>query len=661
MFWFLSGMLKNFFKIAIRNIRKKKVHSFINIAGLSVGMAVAMIISLWIYDELSFNTYHKNYNSIARVMQHTTVNGQVFTSNSQPVPLYEALQTKYSGEFKHVVISSYNEEQIISYGDQFFDEHGYYMESGAPEMLSLEMVKGVQNGLNGVNDIMISKSLSNRLFGKENPVNKVITINKRTAVKVTGVYKDLPKSSEFYNTNFIAPWKLYVASNEWMKQFMQAWEFDVSRIFVEVNKDADIEKVSKKIQNVINDHLTADQRKTLSDISLHPMSKWHLYEDFKDGINTGGKIQFVWLFGIIGIAVLVLACINFMNLSTARSEQRTKEVGIRKAIGSLRSQLIYQFFSESFVTVIIAFIFSLIILYFNLSWFNAIADKDIVIPWTNPYFWIGSTMFITITGILAGSYPAIYLSSFGVLKALKGSFRVGHMAAMPRYVLVVIQFTVSIVLIIGTIIIYHQVKYSKGRPVGYDQNGLISIKLKTNNIHDHFDVIRNKLTKDGIITDIAEASAPASSYSSNLMGFDWRGKDPNFTDNFNATWVSHDYGKTIEWKVKQGRDFSKERTTDRSGIILNISAVKYMGLENPVGEIVKYQGKDWTIIGVVDDIVLESPYQVIRPAMFMLSEAPMNVVLFKLNPRISTHEGLEKSTICICRICTWSSFEFSIC
>jgi len=635
-------MFKNYFKIAFRNLGKKKVHSFINIAGLSVGMAVAMLIGLWMYDESSFNKYHENYSQIARVMQHTAVNGQVFSSAAQPVPLYQELKQKYEANFKHVVISSYNQEQIISFGKQFFYEFGNYMATDAPEMLSLKMVKGIQNGLNDLNVIMISKTLSDRLFGTEDPINKIVTINKQTAVKVTGVYEDLPKNSDFHNVAFIAPWELYLSSNEWMKQFLQTWEYDVAQVYVQVQNKSDIENVSNKIKSVINNHTKSDKTANVSDITLHPMSRWHLYEEFKNGINTGGRIQFVWLFGMIGISVLLLACINFMNLSTVRSERRTKEVGIRKAIGSLRSQLMYQFYCESFLVVMISFIISLSLVFAGLSWFNIIADKNMVIPWGNPYFWIFSLAFILATGIIAGSYPAIYLSSFGVIKALKGAFRVGRMAALPRYGLVVIQFTVSVILTIGTIIVYHQIQYSKDRPAGYNQYGLISVHMRTGEIHDHFDVIRNKLISHEAIIDMSEASVPAGTYGVNLVGFDWRGKDPHFSDNFGAIWISPEYGKTIGWQIIGGRDFSADRGGDQSGIIINKSAAGYMGLKNPAGEIVRYKGTDWTIVGVVNDMVVESPYQSIRPSIYMLSPNVSNVVIFKLNPLINTQAALNQ-------------------
>jgi putative ABC transport system permease protein len=638
-----SMMLKTNIKIGWRQLSKNLGYSLMNIVGLGMGMAVAILIGLWIHDELSFNKYHKNYSHIACVMQHTSSNGHVYSSSYQPIPLYNELKQKYGTDFAHIVISSETREEIISDEKQSFYENGKYMTADAPLMLSLKIMKGVQNGLNHSSAIMLSESLSDRLFGNADPINKIVTINKKTAVNVAGVYEDFPKTSEFNKVEFIAPWDLYVSNNQsWINQLMEAWEYDVAQIYVQVDKESKIENVSNKIKNIINDHLKSDPKANLSDISLHPMSKWHLYEEFKDGINTGGRIQFIWLFSIIGISVLLLACINFMNLSTARSEGRTREVGVRKALGSFRSQLIYQFYTESFLIVIIAFGVSLFLVLVNLSWFNAISDKNIVFPWTNQYFWVFSMVFILITGILAGSYPAVYLSSFNAIRALKGAFRGDRMSALPRHILVVVQFTVSVIFIIGTIIIYDQIQYSKDRPVGYEQYGILSVNMKSTEIHDHFDAVRNRLLNRRAIADMAEATEPVSKYGVNIIGLEWRGKDPGFSDNFGAIWVSPEYGNTIGWKIIEGRDFSRDIINDRSALIINKASAKSMGLENPIGEIVRYNKKDWTIIGVVNDIIAESPYQAVRPSVYMLSPEIFNVLLFKLNPLAITREALDQ-------------------
>jgi ABC-type antimicrobial peptide transport system permease subunit len=473
-------------------------------------------------------------------------------------------------------------------------------------------------------------------------MNKVVKLDNNKDVKVTGVYRDFPKNSGFNGVAFIAPWDLYIASNDWLKRFVNSWSDGMIQIFVQIPKQADIAQVSKKIKNAIHDHVDEEDKIHHIEAFLHPMSKWHLYEEFKDGENVGGQIKFVWLFGMIGVFVLLLACINFMNLSTARSERRAKEVGIRKAVGSARRQLINQFFSESLLVVFIAFILSLGIVYLSLPWFNEVANKEMRMLWDDQIFWMSCFAFVMFTGIIAGSYPALYLSSFQAVKVLKGAFRVGRFASLPRKVLVVVQFTVSVTLIMGTVIVYQQIQYTKDRPVGYSREGLIYLNMKTAEIHEHFDAVRNELKSSGAILEMAESNGSVIRYRANLGGFDWKGKDPNLSDVFAIEWITFEYGKTVGWQVKEGRDFSRGNASDQYGLVINESAVKYMALENPVGETVKWDNRNWTIIGVVKDMVVESPYAPTRAAIYMPLVWPGSVVSLKINPEKDPKEAMAK-------------------
>lgn len=633
-------MFQSYFKIGWRNLFRNKSYSAINIGGLAMGMAAAILIGLWIYDELSFNKYHQNYNRIARVMQQTTKDGIAGTSTYIPIPLAPKLIESYKNDFKYVVISSFTEDHIISNGILHFDELGNYMHPDAPEMLSLKMLRGTRDGLKELNSIMLSESVAGTIFGTEDPINKIVTIDNKKEVKVTGVYQDLPKNSEFHEVRFIAPWDLYIASNEWLNGFVDSWDHSMIQIFVQLPSQADLEKVSDKIENAIYDQESEKsfQRK----VFLHGMNKWHLYEEFDNGVNTGGRIQFVWLFGVIGIFILLLACINFMNLSTARSENRAKEVGIRKAIGSFRSQLINQFFSESLMVAALALIICLGIVVSVLPWFNEIANKQMSMPWQSLYFWTSCFGFTLLTGIIAGSYPAFYLSSFRAVKVLKGTFRAGRLASIPRQVLVVLQFTVSITLIIGTIIVYRQIQYTKDRPIGYNSDGLIYLNMKTAEIHEHYDLVRNKLIASGLIEEMAESSNSVTTVGPNIMGFDWKDKNPGFKEQFKVEWISTEYGKTVGLEFTDGRDFSSETVSDQSGLIINESSVDYMGLKNPIGEIVKWDGRNWTILGVVKDMVVGSPYQPTAATIYMPLTGAGNIVSLKLNSTQSTQVALDK-------------------
>jgi putative ABC transport system permease protein len=371
------------------------------------------------------------------------------------------------------------------------------------------------------------------------------------------------------------------------------------------------------------------------------MNNWHLYSDFKDGKVAGGRIKFVWLFSIIGAFVLLLACINFMNLSTARSERRAKEVGIRKTVGSLRRQLIAQFLSESLVVSFLALVLALIWVLVSLPFFNELGDKEIHLPWTSPVFWASALAFTTVTGLLSGSYPAFYLSGFRPIKVLKGTFKAGRYASLPRKVLVVIQFTVSVAMIIGTVLVFRQISYARSRPVGYTREGLITVEMNTPEIGGHYDALRNDLLKTGAVEDMAESSGPITGVWSNQIGFEWKGKDPNSVPLFGISAVTHDYGRTIGWQILQGRDFSRNFPTDSGDLILNESAVRLTGLKHPVGEIIRWNDKDRKITGVVKDMVMESPYTPIKPTIFYLDYGWTSVITVRLKPALTSAAALD--------------------
>jgi putative ABC transport system permease protein len=634
-------MIKNYLKIAWRNLIKNKVSSLINIGGLAVGMAVVMLIGLWIYDEISFDQNFPGYNCIAQVIQNVTNNGEVQTWRQVPYPLAAELRKSYGSDFKYVVMSTNAGDHILAYNDKKLTKSGTFSEPLAPEMFSLKMLEGTRGALNDPSSVLISESTAKAYFGNTNPMAKVLKIDNQMDVKVAGVYADLPKNSTFSDMAFIAPWELFATTNQ-VDKMTEPWRPNFVELYVQLADNADMSLVSLKIRDVKLHHLSAQLAKKKPALFLQPMSKWHLYDEFKDGINTGGRIQYVWLFGIIGMFVLLLACINFMNLSTARSEKRALEVGIRKAIGSLRSQLIYQFFSESLLCVLFAFALSILLVQLSLPFFNEVADKQMFIPWSNPLFWIMSVGFSLITGLITGSYPAFYLSSFKPIKVLKGSFRVGRLAAIPRKVLVVLQFSVSVTLIIGTIVVFRQIQFAKNRPVGYSRDGLVYVPTVTADIHKNFEAVKADLVKTGAIVSIAEAGSSPTGNASSTSAVEWEGKDPNLSVDFPQNAISYDYGKTIGWQFKDGRDFSMAFLSDSSAVIMNETAVHFMGLKTPVGATIKYYGNPFKVIGVTKDMIAESPYEQVRPTIYFLSKDANNVVLLKINPKVSAGEALQK-------------------
>jgi putative ABC transport system permease protein len=622
-------MIKNNLKIAWRNLVSNKTFSIINISGLAVGMAVAILIGLWIWDELSFDKSFDNSSRIAKVMHSTVNNGKVETYPLTNYPLAAVLRKDYSDRFESVVLASGMWKHTFETAGKKFDYPGMYMEEDAGKMLSLKMISGIRNGLSDPNSIMLSETAARAIFGSADAIGKILKMDRSLDVKVTGVYKDIPRNATLNDLMFISPWKLYFNNTPWIKNMQDPWRPNAFTTFVQLKDNADLEKTSAAISDVRLRHVNSKLARHNPKLHLHPMNKWHLY----DGVNTGGRIQYVWLFLTIGIFVLVLACINFMNLSTARSEKRAKEVGIRKTIGSLRQQLITQFFTESLLYVIFAFAVSLILTQIALPLFNEVADKQMKLLWGQPVFWLVCLGFCLLTGFIAGLYPAFYLSSFRPIKVLKGSFKQGRYAALPRKILVVIQFTVSIVLIIGTIVVFRQIQYAKNRPVGYDREGLIMFGMPGPAMHVHYDAVRDQLKKSNTIIEMTESDAPATNVNSTSTGFEWEGKDPSIGVEFPNTAVSFNYGKTIGWEFLEGRDFSPDFKSDSVGLILNESAANLMGFRNKAeGKTVTWDGQPFQVVGVVKDVILESPYAAVRPSIYRLNDEAGGLMIVKLNP-----------------------------
>ena len=643
-------MIRNYFKIALRTLVKNKVYSFINITGLAAGMAVAMLIGLWIYDELSYNKSFPNYDRIVQVM-HQTFNGDIGTQRANPYPLGSELVNKYGsagkGLFKYVVMSSWTNNHVLSYGEERITKPGNFFEPQAPDMLSLTMLKGTRAGLTNINSIMVSESVAKALFADADPIDKLIKIDNKFDVKVTGVYKDLPYNSDFNELLFIAPWALYLNDSSWPEKLTNPWRANAFQTFAQLADNIgvqprELDRINAAIKDVKLNRVNPTEARYKPEVFVHPMRQWHLYSEWKNGVNTGGRIQFVWLFGIIGVFVLLLACINFMNLSTARSEKRAKEVGIRKAIGSVRGQLIAQFFSESLLVVAFAFIVALVLVQLSLPVFNEVSDKKLTILWSNPMFWGLGVSFSLLTGLIAGSYPAFYLSAFQPIKVLKGTFKMGRFAAIPRQVLVVVQFTVSVTLIIGTIIVFRQIQHAKDRPIGYSRDGLLTVPMTTPDMTSHYNTLRSDLLRTGAVADMSQSSNPPTYVAAVNNGYEWKGKDPATEGNFATVSVSHDFGKTLGWQFKEGRDFSRSFSTDSSGMVLNEAAVKFMGLKQPIGEVVTCDGKPYRVVGVIKDMVMESPYQPVFRTVFLMDYSDASVFNVKLNPALSASEAISR-------------------
>jgi putative ABC transport system permease protein len=664
-------MLRNYLRVALRSLLRNRFFAAINIGGLAVGMAVALLIGLWIQDELSFDKYHEQYDRIVQVLQKEKFLGKTKVWEHQPFLLLDALRTGYGAPFEHIVASVPADGFLLSVNapigppgvaggadQKKMPAKGLYMDADGPDMLTLKMLKGSRSGLAGdLHSILLSASVARALFGDGDPIGKRVTMDNQwdpgnqTPVVVKGVYEDLPRNTSFHDAYFLLPWSLYTSGKTYMQQ-QQGWDDHRINIYAELKPGVNRDRLSAAIADFELSKIrglagTAQEVAAGPQLLLHPMSRWHLYSNFKEGVAEQGPVQFVWMMGIIGGFVLLLACINFMNLSTARSEKRAKEVGVRKAIGSLRGQLTKQFYVESFVVVVLAFLPAVGLATLALPWFDQLSAKQLEMPWGQVWFWMFAAVFILITGLLSGSYPALYLSSFNPVAVLKGRFRAGRYSALPRKALVVLQFTVSVALIIATIVVYNQILFAKDRPVGYTREGLLMVPITSLAFDGKYDLLRDQLKKTGVVAEVAESESAVTDVSSHNGGFDWPGKPVGLQEDFGTLTVTYDYGKTVGWQFLAGRDFSPAYGSDSSGFVINESAAKFMGLKQPVGQSIHWKVKwanvdtSFTIIGVIRDMVMQSPYEPVKPTVFRLG-GNYNWIYVRIDPRVSAATALNR-------------------
>ncbi len=638
-------MFKNYLKIAWRNLFRNKVYSTINIVGLALGMAMALLIGIWISDELNVNKSFVHYEHIVQVLVNSKQSDQTETSAQIPIPLVYDLRKKFTSDIKAVGMLSWVGGNIISYGDKKIGREG--SRHADPEMLRIispKMLSGNYNALNDPQSMIINQTLANDLFGKADPMNKIVKLDNQQTMRITGVFEDFPVSSKFGDTRYFICWQQIMVENPDFKSAETDWKSGGPEVYILLQDHTDPDYFQKEIKPTLNGHARTDH----PEVFVQPMSKWHLYADFRDGKNAGGAIEFVKMFGLIGFFVLFLACINFMNLSTARSERRAREVGIRKAVGSVRLQLIVQFLGESFLITTLAMALSLIIAFIALPWFNQVADKQMIFPAENPVFWAVIVGFTIITALIAGSYPAFYLSSFNAGKVLKGTLKSGRQALLPRKVLVVLQFTISIALIIGTALVFQEIRYARNRPTGYERKNLITVYRSTVESHTNYDVLRSELLAKRVIEDMAVSTSPTNTLTNDAIdGWSWPGKDPNIMPAMAFYQVSTNYGHTVKWIFKEGRDFSNQMLTDSTALVINEAAVKYMGLKQPVGTLLKslYSGPtnpNLRVIGVIQDMIMESPFAKVTPTVYMMSNRTqyLNWMTIRLNPAISASKAI---------------------
>lgn len=613
-------MFKNYFKIAWRNLFKSKVLSFINIAGLALGMAGAVLLIMNIQYELSVDQFHTKKDRIFKAYNKTIINGKLEAWNATSASLAPALKKDYP-EIKDVTRVA-GTEKIFSYRDKKLKIPGNYADPSFLNMFSFPLFKGnEQTALNDIHSIVITEQLASKIFGDEDPMNKIILVDNADNFTVTGVLKDLP-----YNTKFRFE---YLLSWEFLKAKgieNPSWDNNYVSTFAELQPHTDFNSVNKKITDVATRNAGADKPKAF----LYPFAKEHLYGHFENGIATGGNIDNLNMLSILAGIILLIACINFMNLSTARSEKRAREVGVRKVMGAVRRALVFQFIGESVLLSSIAGIIAFVIVQLLLPVFSSLAKVHLIIPYTSIVFWLLAACFILFTGILAGSYPAFYLSSFKPVEVLKGVLKNGNALVTPRKVLVVVQFVLSIFLINFTILFQKHINHSKNREIGYVKENLI-FHTVTDDLRKNYNLVKNELINTGIATSVCETNTPVTRDRSGITGLKWEGMDLKANVAFNNVTTSGDFVETNGLKLLAGRDIDLAGfPTDTASCMINETALKIMGLKNPIGQVIKYEDVDWKLIGVVKDFLIGSADQA-TSAMFIRGTKGGDFISVRLN------------------------------
>lgn len=654
-------MFKNYFITSWRNITRDKSYSSFNILGLAIGMGVALLIGLWVQYQYSYDRWLPQYKQAYRLMVRSTNNGEINAGYATQLPVANVLK-KEIPEIRYVARADWFGNHSLVAKDKKIYSNGGFVGEDFLHIFPYPLLEGnASEVLKDPASIVLTHSTAIALFGHEDPINKTIRLDNAREVKVTGVMADVPANSTL-QFRYLIPFSFYIQTQDWIRQNINSWNLDPIQTFVALQPGAAMARVNAKLIAVLKRYDPKDYVNVHMELFLHPFAHWHLRSNFENGQEAGGFIDYVRMFALIGLVVLIIACINFVNLSTARSERRAREVGVRKAIGSLRRDIMLQFLVEALVITAIAFGLSLLLVSLALPGFNTLTGSEIAIPWSSSFFWSVMLGYILLTSLLAGSRPALYLSSLRPVKVLKGNLQAGKAAVsfvggassrsflarnlrsprLPRKVLVVLQFTCSVALIISTVIIYRQIQYVKNRPKGYDASRLVMTPSSTDLDHNYA-ALKNDLLQSGLVTSVTKSTGPVTGLFSWTGVDQWQGKLPGETFGVATVGITDDYFSTVGMQILKGRDFEKGISEDTTDVILNEAAVKRMRFKDPLNQVITWNGgKKIRVIGVVKDALMLSPYSEPDPVFFNYVPSWSSSIMYRLSSQSSTGAAIAK-------------------
>lgn len=616
-----SSMFLHNIKTSFRSMRRDKLFAGINIAGLSIGITCSLLILAWVQYQYSYNDFIGNLRDIQRVKLNINYSGVVHTEVNHPLPLYYALR-EYDSRIKDVCFTSNCFGHTLSFRDKKIAKEVLAVSEEFLEMFDIPIIKGDYNSLDDPYSIMLNESTAKEFFGDTDPIGQFITYENEAELKVTGVYKDVPHNSDYW---FMA---LIPTSYEkkWINDDKDKWDTFYPQIYLRLHDNSQAPEVNASIKDLIKIHFDDGSH---PEIFLHKLEREHLYENFEDSHEAGGKIEYVRLFTWIALIILLIACINYVNLSTARSERRAREVGIRKAIGSRRGQLIRQFMTESVMTTSIALLIAMTAVALLLPWYNSLVHAQLTMNIYSVDFWLIALAVFSITTILSGFYPAFFFSLQKPVDVLRGKVNAGRNTGLFRKILVTTQFSVAIFLAIGVMVVYQQLEHVRGRNLGYDNRNLLSFP-GNQQMNQNYNAIKDELLKSGVVESVTRSNqAIDSDYFTDYV--EWPGKATTDKIQFSRVSADHDFATTMRLRIVAGRDFSPLLKSDTGSVVINETAARLMGFKNPIGETIKTMHGDLTIIGITQDVVRGSPFDKVQPCYIELEDDFKNSIMVRLS------------------------------
>ena len=626
-------MFKNYFKTTLRNLWKNRTYSFLNIAGLAIGVACAGIIFLWMEDELNYDNVFLKKDRLYYIQENQTYDGITRTFGATPVPFAPAIKAELPGIAN--TCRTLSENYLFSMGEQSVFENGCYADSSVFSMFTLQFVQGkAANALQRPDEIVISEKMAGHFFrGEKNVIGKLLRVNNAESMIVSGVIKDLPENSTLH-FNWIASFDNYLRHSDNATN----WRNNCIVTYAELQPTASAASINKQLYNFIK----KKDAGAIANPFLFSMNDWRLRSRFEDGKQAGGRIEYIRLFAVIAWIILVIACINFMNLSTARSEKRAREVGVRKVLGAGRKLLLLQFMGEALMMSVLAVLLGAVMIWITLPFFNLLVEKQLVLALNRPLHCMALLMIALLCGLVSGSYPALYLSSFNPVHVFKSVSLRASGAAFIRKGLVVLQFTVSIVLIVSTIVIYQQVQHVKSRDLGYNRDNLLVMDMR-GDMQKNFAAIKQDMLNTGAVENVALNSFNTLDIGNNGGGLSWEGKDPGKDILLSFRQISPEFIATAGLQIAEGRGFNAGSiAADSSNVLITESLARMMGKGSAVGKILREDDQAYKVIGVVKDFVYGDMYGQSDPVVFFCNPKEASLMYVRIKNNVTTEAALAK-------------------